>query len=472
MQSPPPPKNQDDRRLNVAITRAKRHVVVVCDAETVSTHDFLRRMVEYFSEIGKYRGAMEYIHTINPNLLGEAENRATASGLIRRSDEKQDAKKKKKRERKTSNKIDHSRNSKFSDKEASQSKIERKVEDHENIQLAKEQFSGLWLQVKTYFESCDSESSVAWTSADNMNRLEFSSSLSAAERRAVHMFAEDLGIQHESIGEKADRKILVWKAETHRNEGIEKGQVETNKESEEIPKLNYLHDSNQEKHSMHSIQDTTEYNTKGFIQLMDESEEDPSVVDPSVVDLSSLSVKESDVQSTNNTFLAQLHMDRLNRSNQEKDKKKKKSRAKNPELEFLNALDKAVEQNSNKEQDKEMQILDQAVSLSRRCAFEGCKKKIELMGAVCFHCNAKFCYTHGQAEVHGCGEAASREAREKFRRNMTQERHIVSGNVIAARAKPLQEHQRNHLRNSLHKKINQSVKSRSAKPSNKSSKKK
>lgn len=42
------------RRLNVAVTRAKRHVALICDAECVGRKNaFLRRLVEYFGEHGQ-----------------------------------------------------------------------------------------------------------------------------------------------------------------------------------------------------------------------------------------------------------------------------------------------------------------------------------------------------------------------------------------------------------------------------------
>lgn len=48
---------REDRRMNVAITRARRHVALIGDSETCSAHPFLRRMVEYFEEHGEMRSA-------------------------------------------------------------------------------------------------------------------------------------------------------------------------------------------------------------------------------------------------------------------------------------------------------------------------------------------------------------------------------------------------------------------------------
>ncbi|KAL3533834.1 hypothetical protein ACH5RR_007355 [Cinchona calisaya] len=50
----------DRRRMNVAVTRARRQCCLVCDTETVSSDKFLKRMIEYFEEHGEYLSASEY----------------------------------------------------------------------------------------------------------------------------------------------------------------------------------------------------------------------------------------------------------------------------------------------------------------------------------------------------------------------------------------------------------------------------
>ena len=50
---------QDVRRMNVAMTRARRKLLVVGDSATLSAHPFYRRMIEYFDALGAYRTVWE-----------------------------------------------------------------------------------------------------------------------------------------------------------------------------------------------------------------------------------------------------------------------------------------------------------------------------------------------------------------------------------------------------------------------------
>ena len=50
----------DYRRMNVAITRAKRFICLVGDSDTVSSDLFLKNLVEYFTENGEVKSALEF----------------------------------------------------------------------------------------------------------------------------------------------------------------------------------------------------------------------------------------------------------------------------------------------------------------------------------------------------------------------------------------------------------------------------
>jgi len=65
---------KDDRRLNVAVTRARRHLFVACNAEHLSNNDpFLKRFVEYLEEHGIVYSAMSYLEDVLSPLLQEKE---------------------------------------------------------------------------------------------------------------------------------------------------------------------------------------------------------------------------------------------------------------------------------------------------------------------------------------------------------------------------------------------------------------
>ena len=49
----------DARRLNVAVTRARRHVAIVCDSQTVQSDPFLRQLLQYVRAHGKLMRGLE-----------------------------------------------------------------------------------------------------------------------------------------------------------------------------------------------------------------------------------------------------------------------------------------------------------------------------------------------------------------------------------------------------------------------------
>jgi superfamily I DNA and/or RNA helicase len=50
---------EDTRRMNVALTRARRKLIVIGDSATITAHPFYQRMVAYFDSIAAYRSVWE-----------------------------------------------------------------------------------------------------------------------------------------------------------------------------------------------------------------------------------------------------------------------------------------------------------------------------------------------------------------------------------------------------------------------------
>lgn len=51
----------DSRRINVAITRARRHLCIICNVQTVTHDPFIKRLIDYMLENGQVRSAFELV---------------------------------------------------------------------------------------------------------------------------------------------------------------------------------------------------------------------------------------------------------------------------------------------------------------------------------------------------------------------------------------------------------------------------
>lgn len=51
----------DIRRMNVAMTRARRKLVIIGDSSTICSHSFYNKFIDYVNEIGAYRSAFEFM---------------------------------------------------------------------------------------------------------------------------------------------------------------------------------------------------------------------------------------------------------------------------------------------------------------------------------------------------------------------------------------------------------------------------
>mmetsp|Transcript_18952 Transcript_18952/g.52864 ORF Transcript_18952/g.52864 Transcript_18952/m.52864 type:complete len:800 (-) Transcript_18952:678-3077(-) len=49
------------RRMNVAVTRGRRHVCLICCTETLQSNPFLHRLTDYFETYGEYRSGQEFL---------------------------------------------------------------------------------------------------------------------------------------------------------------------------------------------------------------------------------------------------------------------------------------------------------------------------------------------------------------------------------------------------------------------------
>jgi ATP-dependent RNA/DNA helicase IGHMBP2 len=166
---------KDNRRQNVAVTRAKRHLAVICDSETVSQSKFIATLIAWIEEHGEQRSAMEYQASVNPD---EEDLQAAEEELLKLVEPS-------------------------IPKETSKSpqKIPSTT-TAESSNMGAEARQGLMDKIAGFAEK-----------AAPGEGLVLSSTLTSYDRRLVHEFAELIGLGHRSEGTQLqDRQIILTKA--------------------------------------------------------------------------------------------------------------------------------------------------------------------------------------------------------------------------------------------------------------------
>lgn len=154
---------KDDRRLNVAITRAKRHCAVICDTDTVSQHEFIRGLTDWMGEHGDYYSAIEF-------QLGDVE------GDFQQAEEEL-------------SKLIAAQPTNAKAVLCATAKEKKPIRDHNETKNKQKALHAL-------LDKCSAFASTA-KAGDSMV---LSSELSSNDRRVVHELATELGLEHKSEG--------------------------------------------------------------------------------------------------------------------------------------------------------------------------------------------------------------------------------------------------------------------------------
>lgn len=225
----------------MAITRARRHLAVVADAETVSHDGFLKSLMEYMSSEGEVRSAHEYIQDSLPATVVDAsdyhfQNHELLAKSSRANIEKTSLEAKKNdtegkaglkavinnKNRTRSNEVENStpKSGKVAQPDSSSSHASafstkpsvctenNRSDDFQ--ELCKPFPSNDTLAARYSRETLEKEI-VDFTQDASKLELPFPKSLNSHQRFDVHSIAEKLGLVHESRGEGSDRYIVVSK---------------------------------------------------------------------------------------------------------------------------------------------------------------------------------------------------------------------------------------------------------------------
>lgn len=177
----------------MAVTRARRHVAIICDSRTVSSQPFLKRLVGYFSQHGEVRSAFEYLDNLLP------ENYAQESRRERPQGAKLPAASGPKPQPPPGRKPKAAATKAACQKPEARSSANTSGPGRESPGT-----TGSANRLKAMLE--------AFLESSEM-QLDFPPSLSSHDRMLVHLMAEEWGLQHVSTGEGRERYISVRKKE-------------------------------------------------------------------------------------------------------------------------------------------------------------------------------------------------------------------------------------------------------------------
>lgn len=168
---------KDDRRLNVAITRAKRHLCVIGDSDTVSQSVFIASLLEWIEQNGESRSAMEYMDSKVECRATELSTEQSVAVLLSQL----------------------STGDSYSESFVSKKNVAKQQQDNENISQRQEDL----IKEISFFIRDKTKNS------DAPAEMALSSELTSLDRKFVHEYAEKVGIHHYSEGIEGKNRRLI-----------------------------------------------------------------------------------------------------------------------------------------------------------------------------------------------------------------------------------------------------------------------
>ncbi|XP_033095594.1 DNA-binding protein SMUBP-2-like [Anneissia japonica] len=379
----------ENRRINVAITRARRHLAVFCDSETVSHHEFLKSLVNYINSNGEVRSVFHYQNEMNQWDDVPRPDYIDFSGL-----QKVSAVKKVKPT--TGSRCQNPRPKQSQKKGNTQKGEGRGKSATKNTASIREQSS-----VAKGGMQCLTEKEIQTQVEEFLNdnsrmAMAFSTNLNSKERFLVHEIAERLGLIHVSTGEDNMRHISISKKQTK-----EKAAHPSN-DTQSMPmkmksKKNKKHSSSPEMAAKEEVEGMT---PEGAAAVEDNIEK----VDASSIRNCQYCKKEVNL---GNLLLHELQCEKMHiKKLKDNDKSVTKKKAKQNQKKVIEKVDG----------DDFEALIAAAVKGDNTCNFVKCKEKIALIGQLCIFCNRRYCLSHHMPEIHGCGDKAHARARNQLQR--------------------------------------------------------
>ena len=426
----------DVRRLNVACTRARRHLCLVTDSSTTSRA--ASGLVEYMEKHGEVRSAHQYLQEMDNVVVPEIGNR-------------------KPREAAKIHKV------------VAQCKP---TQDNYQSKEEKEEIASKIIAML-----------IGWSSSTECSSgciKEFPSTMTAYERLVIHQWAEEHGFQHKSVGENHNRRIQIQKHIVSAAPHPDVKEISSLSVSEATIFLK--NDAGEDDLSdltekINLIPNETSLKQKKKKQNFKFGMENPvaSLKEKPVKSLApNLPVSESvdsniqcdDCQKTVPKLNFALHRLRCTGSCPTEQAVKPKQKLMVKPL----PVPLQVDRTKNSKVDKKVEDIDGILSEFRQldnvCNYATCKTGISLMGQQCTLCKRRFCLSHHLPEIHGCGDAIRRQAR-----NVTLKQGFVAPGSLLVKPKAVDVAKRAHLQRKLDSKLEDFSTQRTGKKEEKKKKK-
>ncbi|XP_058925286.1 DNA-binding protein SMUBP-2 [Kogia breviceps] len=360
----------EDRRINVAITRARRHVAVVCDSRTVNSHAFLKTLLDYFTERGEVRTAFEYLDDIVPENYSREGAQGPGQAGAKPRGSAATARRAPGSRRPTGPVLDR--------KKPGTAPLSSEAQPQPILN------GGGWQGARSRDGAEQFRAVITEFVASEKTQLEFPASLDSQDRMWVHQIAEEYGLRHESAGEGKERFITV---------------------SKRVP--------------LAPVAPAPPAGPGSKAPLCPEPPSPAQTEPPSPAQTEPPIGEQS---SRGQPDLKALHLDRLQRAGSQQEQqaregpratgsgsrklpeKKKKKEAEGP---------MAIDLPAGEDFDA---LVSAAIKADNTCSLAKCSASIVTLGQLCLHCGRRYCLSHHLPEIHGCGERARAHARQRISR--------------------------------------------------------
>lgn len=386
----------DQRRINVAITRARRHLCVIGDSHTCKNDQFLKSFFDYCEQFADVRSGFDYQDSGNDLNELDFEDIKFSKLKIKEHKPKSDNNKQ---------------------------KLIKKKKDNDN-----EEDKIFMAEVNAIIEKLRNGS---------LQEYAFSSKLNARQRRIVHEMAEKNKIEHESQGVDDNRYIkiaikkVVQESKPEENavapEPIidAKDSVEISNNFDKLAGDNLNKKKNKNKKKIENYQN---FKKDECIAETKTKKNHGSYCLGEISDQNDSDLKfRSDCRICpwckkyilNSSFtMHELHCSKIhfNLDNEENKDELKKNISTNKSIK----TNKNTKLKTNPIETAKTNDFDELMEMFQKsnnvCIFKGCKVLVQTLGQNCEFCRNRFCLKHSLAEAHGCGEEAKAQARAHIRK--------------------------------------------------------